>query len=64
MARIRVSTVIDVVVFFFFTKPMVSLLARRPFFYTGHKLSGLDAENLGIDRLPGVRRPRTAGGQA
>jgi preprotein translocase subunit SecD len=59
-----VSTVIDVVVFFFFTKPMVSLLARRPFFYTGHKLSGLDAENLGIDRLPGVRRPRTAGGQA
>ena len=59
-----VSTVIDVVVFFFFTKPMVSLLARRPFFSTGHKLSGLDAENLGLDRLPGVRRPRTAGGQA
>jgi len=59
-----VSTLIDIVVFFFFTKPMVSQLARFPFFNTGHKLSGLDAENLGLDRLPGVRRARTAGGKA
>ncbi len=59
-----VSTLIDIVVFFFFTKPMVSQLARFPFFNTGHKLSGLDAENLGLDRLPGVRRARPAGGNA
>ena len=59
-----ISTIIDIVVFFFFTKPMVSWLARFPFFYNGHKLSGLDAENLGLDRLPGVRRTRTAGGNA
>jgi preprotein translocase subunit SecD len=45
------------VVFFWFTHPMVSWLARFPFFYKGHKLSGLDAENLGLDRLP-------AGGRA
>ncbi|HEX3932770.1 MAG TPA: protein translocase subunit SecD [Nocardioides sp.] len=51
------STVIDLAVFFWFTKPMVSWLARFDFFNKGHKLSGLDAENLGLDRLP-------AGGRA
>jgi preprotein translocase subunit SecD len=51
------STLIDLAVFFWFTKPMVSTLARFPFFHKGHKLSGLDAENLGVDRLP-------AGGRA
>ena len=58
-----ISTVIDVLVFFLFTKPMVSWLAKFPFFNAGHKLSGLDAENLGVDRLPGVR-PRAAGSRA
>jgi len=43
-------------VFFWFTKPMVSWLARFPFFHKGHKLSGLDAENLGLDRLPAAGR--------
>jgi preprotein translocase subunit SecD len=51
------STLIDLLVFFWFTHPMVSWLARFPFFNRGHKLSGLDAENLGLDRLP-------AGGRA
>jgi preprotein translocase subunit SecD len=51
------STIIDLAVFFWFTKPMVSWLARFSFFNKGHKLSGLDAENLGLDRLP-------AGGRA
>jgi preprotein translocase subunit SecD len=40
------TTLIDVVVVFFFTKPMVALLARTQFFGKGHKLSGLDAERL------------------
>ncbi len=51
------STLIDLVVFFWFTHPLVSWLGRFPFFNKGHKLSGLDAENLGIERLP-------AGGRA
>jgi preprotein translocase subunit SecD len=51
------STIIDLAVFFWFTKPMVSWLARFAFFNKGHRLSGLDAENLGLDRLP-------AGGRA
>jgi preprotein translocase subunit SecD len=58
-----ISTVIDIVVFFWFTKPMVSWLATFPFFNTGHKLSGLDAENLGLDHLPGLA-PKPAGGRA
>jgi len=46
------STLIDLAVFFWFTHPMVSWLGRFAFFNKGHKLSGLDAEALGIDRLP------------
>ncbi|MEV7396581.1 protein translocase subunit SecD [Aeromicrobium sp. NPDC092404] len=42
------TTLIDVFVVFFFTKPLVSILARTKFFGQGHKLSGLDAGHLGI----------------
>jgi preprotein translocase subunit SecD len=56
------STIIDLVVFFWFTHPMVSWLARYPFFNRGHKLSGLDAEALGVDRINIA--PVTAGGKA
>ena len=52
-----ISTIIDLAIFFWFTHPMVSWLARYPFFNKGHKLSGLSPETLGIDRLP-------AGGRA
>ena len=51
-----ISTIIDVVVFFFFTKPMVSLLARRKFFNSGSRFSGLSAETLGVDELPADAR--------
>jgi preprotein translocase subunit SecD len=52
-----------VIVFFFFTKPMVSLLARRPFFSSGSRYSGLSAETLGVDE-PGRRQPQFTGGAA
>ncbi len=45
------ATLIDVVVFFFFTKPMVSWLARFKFFNSGHRMSGLDADALGVDSI-------------
>jgi preprotein translocase subunit SecD len=53
------TTLIDVVVVFLFTKPMVTLLARTKFYGQGHKLSGLDPARLGA-RSPwrGSRRPR------
>ncbi|SNT37121.1 preprotein translocase subunit SecD [Streptosporangium subroseum] len=40
------TTLIDIVVVFMFTKPFVALLAKRKFFARGHKLSGLDAERM------------------
>ena len=60
-----ISTVIDLAVFFLFTKPMVSWLSRFTFFNSGHKYSGLSAETIGIDRIAGARpRPSAAGGNA
>ncbi|WP_175954250.1 protein translocase subunit SecD [Schaalia sp. Marseille-Q2122] len=42
-----VTTIVDLVVIFLFTHPMMELLVRIPFFGNGHKLSGLDPEHLG-----------------
>jgi preprotein translocase subunit SecD len=41
------TTIIDVVVVFLFTKPMLTLLARTKFYGGGHPLSGLDPARLG-----------------
>jgi preprotein translocase subunit SecD len=41
------TTLIDVAVVFWFTKPLVSLLVRRPFFRDGHPWSGLNPERAG-----------------
>ncbi|WP_091179632.1 protein translocase subunit SecD [Microlunatus flavus] len=52
------TTLIDVFVVFFFTKPLMTLLARTRFFGGGHRLSGLDPEHLGVKALPGTRTRR------
>ncbi|WP_425086174.1 protein translocase subunit SecD [Streptomyces hainanensis] len=51
------TTLLDVVVVFLFTKPLMTLLARRKFFSSGHSWSGLDPKRLGA-RTPfrGARR--------
>jgi preprotein translocase subunit SecD len=50
------STLIDLVVFFWFTKPFVSWLARFRFYSTGSRWSGLSDATLGVDVSPtGVR---------
>ena len=41
------TTIIDVVVVFLFTKPMVTLLAGTKFFGGGHRWSGLSPDRLG-----------------
>lgn len=41
------TVLIDIVVVFGFTKPMVTLLARTKFFGNGHPMSGLDPARLG-----------------
>ncbi len=52
------TTLVDVLVVFLFTKPMITLLARTRFYGGGHPLSGLDPSRLGA-RAPwrGSRRP-------
>jgi preprotein translocase subunit SecD len=52
------TTLIDVVVVFMFTKPLMTLLARTKFFGGGHPLSGLDPAHLGVKALPGSRTRR------
>ncbi|MFJ8092735.1 protein translocase subunit SecD [Streptomyces griseofuscus] len=56
------TTVLDVVVVFLFTKPLMTLLARRKFFGNGHKWSGLDPKSLG--GKPPLRRTRRPAGPA
>lgn len=41
------TTLVDVMVVFLFTHPVVALLARTKFFGGGHRLSGFDAAHLG-----------------
>ena len=47
------STVIDLLVVFMFTMPVVTLFARTNFFGNGHPWSGLDPESLGASRRAG-----------
>ncbi|MFI0188993.1 protein translocase subunit SecD [Streptomyces sp. NPDC017086] len=56
------TTLLDVVVVFLFTKPLMTLLARRRFFADGHKWSGLDPKGLGAK--PPLRRTRRPAGPA
>jgi len=58
------TTLIDVAVVFFFTKPMVAMLARTKFFGRGHRLSGFDAHHLGIEGRSVSRMATTARGEA
>ena len=59
------TTLIDVIVVFLFTKPMITLLARTKFYGQGHPLSGLDPARLGA-RAPwrGSRRPAATASSA
>jgi preprotein translocase subunit SecD len=62
------TTIIDVIVVFLFTKPMVTILARTKFYGDGHPMSGLDPARLGarapwrssVRRTPARRTPEGA----
>ena len=49
------TTVIDLIVVFFFTKPTMQWLVRKPFFGEGHRMSGLNPQLLE------ARNPKYAG---
>ena len=42
------TTFVDLIVVFFFTKPFVTILSRVPFYANGGNLSGLSAKSLGV----------------
>ena len=42
------TTLVDLVVVFFFTKPLVTLLSKVTFFANGHRLSGFSKNSLGV----------------
>lgn len=53
------TTVLDILIVFFFTKPLVTLLGRTKFYGGGHPLSGFGADHMGVslESLLGKRRP-------
>ncbi|MGH3097531.1 MAG: protein translocase subunit SecD [Streptosporangiales bacterium] len=56
------TTLIDVVVVFVFTKPMLSLLVRTRFYGGGHPLSGLEPSRMGAkDAARAIRRTAVRG---
>lgn len=53
------TTLLDLAVVFFFTKPLMSLLVRTRFWGEGRKWSGLDTDHLGVRTLSGRTTRRT-----
>jgi preprotein translocase subunit SecD len=47
------TTIIDLIIIFYFTKPMVSLLAKIKFFQSGSKWSGVSPKSVGMAALAG-----------
>ena len=65
------TTLLDILIVFLFTHPLVTLLARRSFFRGGHPMSGLDPDKLGAVKKTSyagrgrftTNPPRVAGGE-
>ena len=61
------TTIIDIAIVFWFTKPLMSVLGRTKYFGEGRRFSGFEADHLGVTNPPlhsGKRRPATVGGAA
>ena len=52
------TTLIDLAVVFWFTKPLVSVLGRTKYFGEGRKFSGFEPEHLGAKHQPPLHRRR------
>lgn len=50
------TTMIDLAIIFFFTKPLLSLLGRTAFYGEGHRFSGLDPKHMGVERVIAPKR--------
>lgn len=54
------TTLIDLVIVFCFTKPLMTLLGKTKFFGEGHRFSGFEAEHMGASNPPLHNSRRTA----
>lgn len=52
------TTLLDILLVFTFTHPLVATLARRPFFRDGHPWSGMDPRRLGVTKTRYLGRGR------
>lgn len=52
------TTVLDVVIVFFLTRPLLTIVVQRKFFRNGSRWSGLDPRRLGAAEPPPLRRRR------
>lgn len=52
------TTLLDIAIVFFFTKPLVTLLGRTKYFGEGRRFSGFEAEHMGVQRRSPIRRLR------
>ena len=55
---LMLTTIIDIIVVFLFTHPLLSILANTKFFGEGHKWSGLDRKRLGARTVTYAGRGR------
>ena len=52
------TTLLDIAIVFWFTKPMVTLLGRTKYFGEGRRFSGFEPEHMGVQRRSPIRRLR------
>lgn len=52
------TTLIDIAVVFWFTKPLVSVLGKTKYFGQGKRFSGFEADHLGAKHQPALHRRR------
>lgn len=54
------TTLIDVAIAFWFTRPLVTLIGRTKWFQKGSSMTGLSAQRLGLEELPSGARPKAS----
>ena len=57
------TTLIDIAIVFWFTKPLVTLLGRTKYFGEGRRFSGFEPEHMGAQRRSPIRRLRATAPQ-
>ncbi|MDO5534407.1 MAG: protein translocase subunit SecD [Propionibacteriaceae bacterium] len=54
------TTLLDIAIVFFFTKPLMTLLGRTKYFGEGRRFSGFEPEHMGAQRRSPIRRVRAS----